>query len=760
MTEPAGDKPTTPPGAPATGAGQAAISFVLVTICWTLLIGFLAGWDYYHARQSALNNARTAARHSYAKDLTFRKWATGHGGVYAPVTPTNPPNDNLAHVPERDLTTPSGRALTLINPAYMLRQIHQLADDTFGTRAHITSLQPIRPGNAPDPWEIEALEAFERGKTEVSALQKIDGEPYLRLMRPMLVEAGCLKCHAAQGYRMDDIRGGISVAIPWAPYRAELRTYLLLHIVGYGGLWSLGLLGIAVSRKRLRDHLRDRDRAETELRRSEARYQSLFANHHSTMLLIDPETARVIDANPAAQAYYGYSQVELRGMPLANINTLSPEEIRAEMDNARQQLRNHFEFRHRLADGKVRDVEVFSGPIEFDGQPYMYSIIHDITARKEAEARLKHWHEMMNYIIEHDPNAIAVLDRDFNYLFVSNRFLTDYKITRQDIIGKNHYEIFPEIPQYWREVHRRALAGEALGAEDEPFERADGRTDYVRWQCRPWLEQEGSIGGIVLYTEVVTARKEAEIALEQRTRELEERGSELERFNYTVSHDLKSPLVTVKAFLGFLEQDIASGNAARIETDIAHMRGAAEKMGILLDELLEMSRIGRVVNPPEEIAFDQLLQEVLSLMAGPLAEKEVRIERDEQGPKLFGDRARLLEIWQNLIENAVKYMGDQGAPRIQLGVEETGGETVFFVRDNGMGIDPRYREKIFGLFEKLDAKSEGSGLGLALVKRIVELYGGRIWVESEGARKGSSFRFTLPGALNCRPPDGLKRDET
>lgn len=748
MTEPSSDRATTAPGARPPGAGQFAGTFVLVGVCWTLLILVLAGWDYYHARQSALNNARTAARHSYAKDLTFRKWATGHGGVYAPVSPANPPNANLAHVPERDIHTPSGRPLTLINPAYMLRQIHELADDTFGTRAHITSLRPIRPGNAPDPWEIATLEAFARGESERSELQDIDGEPYLRLMRPVLVDAGCLKCHAAQGYQVNDIRGGISVAIPWAPYRAELRTYLLFHLIGYGGLWSLGMLGIGLSRRRLQNHLAERHQAEVRLRQSEARYHSLFANHHSTMLLIDPETARVIDANPAAQAYYGYSQVELRGMPLANINTLSPEEIRAEMDNARQQLRNHFEFRHRLADGKVRDVEVFSGPIEFDGQPYMYSIIHDITARKEAEARLKHWHEMMNYIIEHDPNAIAVLDRDFNYLFVSNRFLTDYKITRQDIIGKSHYEIFPEIPQYWREVHRRALAGEILGAEDEPFERADGRVDYVRWQCRPWHERDGSIGGIVLYTEVVTARKEAEIALEQKARELEERSTELERYNYTVSHDLKSPLVTVKSFLGFLEQDIAAGDAARIGTDIAHMRGAAEKMGRLLDELLEMSRIGRVVNPPEEISFRRLLQEVLSLMAGPLTERGVTIESTEQGPNLFGDRPRLLEIWQNLIENAVKYLGDQDAPRIRLGVEETGGETVFFVRDNGIGIDPRYREKIFGLFEKLDGKSPGSGLGLALVKRIVELYGGRIWVESEGAGKGSCFRFTLPGALH------------
>ena len=114
---------------------------------------------------------------------------------------------------------------------------------------------------------------------------------------------------------------------------------------------------------------------------------------------------------------------------------------------------------------------------------------------------------------------------------------------------------------------------------------------------------------------------------------------------------------------------------------------------------------------------------------------------------LFGDLPRLVEIWQNLVENAVKYMGSQVKPSIKLGLEQVAGETVFFVRDNGIGIDTRYHENIFGLFNKLDSASEGSGLGLALVKRIVELYGGRIWVESQGSGQGSCFRFTLPGAL-------------
>jgi signal transduction histidine kinase len=128
----------------------------------------------------------------------------------------------------------------------------------------------------------------------------------------------------------------------------------------------------------------------------------------------------------------------------------------------------------------------------------------------------------------------------------------------------------------------------------------------------------------------------------------------------------------------------------------------------------------------------------------------VAIQVEAPPLSLLGDRPRLEEIWQNLVENAVKYMGDQPSPRIELGVEGRGAGSVFFVRDNGMGIDPRFHTKVFGLFEKLDATSEGTGLGLALVKRIVEIHEGRIWLESEGLGQGTCVRFTLPLALKGR----------
>ncbi len=229
--------------------------------------------------------------------------------------------------------------------------------------------------------------------------------------------------------------------------------------------------------------------------------------------------------------------------------------------------------------------------------------------------------------------------------------------------------------------------------------------------------------------------------------ELQQRTAEMERFTYTVSHDLKSPLVTISAFLGYLEADISKNDQVRINEDMGYIRNAADKMGTLLTELLQLSRVGRVVSPSVRVSFEDVVNEALQLVAGLIHERGVRVTLSAERVMFFGDRSRLVELFQNLVENAAKYMGDQAEPCIAVGIERQGGETVFFVRDNGIGVDMRYSDKIFGLFNKLDAASEGSGLGLTLVKRIVELQGGRIWVESDGIGHGSCFRFTLPRAL-------------
>jgi signal transduction histidine kinase len=242
----------------------------------------------------------------------------------------------------------------------------------------------------------------------------------------------------------------------------------------------------------------------------------------------------------------------------------------------------------------------------------------------------------------------------------------------------------------------------------------------------------------------ISQRKWVETEREKLINELEEKNGELERFTYTVSHDLKSPLITIKGFLGFLEKDAASGNVVRLKSDIQRIANATDKMQLLLNELLELTRIGRLMNPYQAIHFEELAREAVELVHGQIQSKGIQVSIQENLPTIHGDRQRLIEVVQNLIDNAAKFTGSQTSPRIEIGQNGyEDGKPIFYVKDNGIGIDLVHHDRIFGLFNKLDANSEGTGIGLALVKRIVEVHGGRIWVESE-AQNGATFFFTLP----------------
>lgn len=249
-----------------------------------------------------------------------------------------------------------------------------------------------------------------------------------------------------------------------------------------------------------------------------------------------------------------------------------------------------------------------------------------------------------------------------------------------------------------------------------------------------------------LYDEMARKISQLEVAEKEQEAliaELETKNAELERFSYTVSHDLKGPLWTIKGFLGFLRQGLDRGNVEQAKADLEKISSAADRMGRLLDELLELSRIGRIAHPPEAVPFAELAREAV---AAVVPGDGVRIDVGDDLPIVYGDRVRLLEVVENLVVNAVKFMGDQAAPRVEIGARRDDGETVFYVGDNGTGIDPRYHEKVFGLFERLNPDVDGTGIGLAIVRRIVGVHGGRIWIESAGEGRGSTFCFTLPVA--------------
>lgn len=241
----------------------------------------------------------------------------------------------------------------------------------------------------------------------------------------------------------------------------------------------------------------------------------------------------------------------------------------------------------------------------------------------------------------------------------------------------------------------------------------------------------------------ITKRKHSEEMRESLMEELQQKNTEVERFVYIVSHDLKSPLITIGGFIGFLKRALKSGKAEEIKMYIKRIEQAADKMQTLLGELLRLSRIGHVRNPFEDVSLKEIAEEAVEILFLENKDTKIKVNISSKLPVISGDRVKLMEVFQNLMENAIKFMGKQSSPCIDVGVRTQGQEQVYFVQDNGAGVKADYFEKIFNIFDRVNPKIEGTGVGLAIVKRVVELHHGRVWVESAGEGKGSTFCFTL-----------------
>jgi len=502
-------------------------------------------------------------------------------------------------------------------------------------------------------------------------------------------------------------------------------------------------LGIVTARKR----------AEEALRESEMNYRELAESIGDIFFAMD-SNLKYMYWNNASEAVTRISASDALGKSLydifPDIKGTAQEALYLQVLTTHQAGIVAAEYR---LSGEPRFFEISAYP----SRRGLSVFARDVTARKQAEEALRKSEARIRSLFDHQVAGMVITSPEHGWLDVNDTWCRMIGYSREELAHRNWADqTHPEDLAADLAQFNRLLSGEIdRYSLEKRFIRKDGTVLFAEISVGCVRRPDGSADYIVGLATDITERKRAEEALQQSALELQEKNAELERFLYTASHDLKSPVVTVRTFLGYLEQDLAAADAGRIEKDARFIRAAVDKMGRSLDELLEISRIGRVVSPPVRVALRSLVDDALSAVAGRIAERGVTVKVDDQGGALHGDRLRLAEVWQNLVENACKFMGDQKEPRIEIGVEARGAETVFFVRDNGIGLDPHYHTKVFDLFEKLDPNAEGTGLGLALVKRIVELYQGRIWVESSGQGQGACFYFTLPGAVND-PKEGKK----
>ncbi|MCE5299957.1 MAG: PAS domain S-box protein [Spirochaetia bacterium] len=493
------------------------------------------------------------------------------------------------------------------------------------------------------------------------------------------------------------------------------------------------------------------EQARRALAESRELYSNLVETAHELVWKTDTQ-GRYVYINRAVESILGYKPEEMIGKRLADFQDAEDvkkyhKQVKAEMDKygciyGFEVVQKHKNGKDVVLSYNISTITDESGrPIAAQG------MAQDVTEKSETEEKIRSlFFGMAEGVALHDyilgPGGIPV---DYRIVDVNPQYEKIVGMTKKAVTGKTSREAYgTQEPAYLDEYIKSFKTGD-FHIFETCFEPPD---KYFSISVSPW----GRNGFAAIFTDI-SARKKHDSEREKLIKELEEKNAEMERFVYTVSHDLKNPLLTISGFSGLLGEHAESGNKQEIKNDLHFILNAAASMKKMLEDVLEISRIGRVVNVAEKVMFIDVIKDALEILAGDIkmsgADVSVTGAASEKSAEnlLFVDRHRYAEAIQNLVHNAIKFSRPGVKPVVEIGVKKRYNDyiRVYYVKDNGIGIDSRYWKKIFELFERLDQSVEGTGIGLPVVKRIVELHGGRIWVESEGPDKGSVFYFTIGG---------------
>jgi PAS domain S-box-containing protein len=627
------------------------------------------------------------------------------------------------------------------------------------------------------------------------------------------------------------------------------------------------------------EDITERKKAEEKILASETRFRSTLENMLEGCQIIGFDwkyifinTAAANDGKSTPEKLVGHTMMECYpGIEKTELFVLLNKCM---FDRISQKFDNEFMY----PDGSVGWFSLSIQPIP-EG---IFILSLNVTERKKAIEELYHSEQRLKLFVEYAPAAIAMFDKDMRYIALSNRFLIDYNIKEKNIIGKSHYEIFPEITEEWRQIHQKCLAGGTATAEEDPFPRAEGGTDWVHWEIHPWYEKSGTVGGILLFSEVITDRKNAAEEIKKLNSELEMRvvaatkeltdlynnapcgyhslnntgifehinetelkwlgytrdeligkmnildilteesketfkktfpnfmksgilkdlemdfirkdrsiisvlvnatavldndgkyyksrstlldnterkqaeielkianeklvaaNKELEAFSYSVSHDLRAPLRGILGFTRILDEEYSGHLDSEGKRICQVITQSAEKMGQLIEDLLAFSRFGRTEMHFVKIDMQKLIETTFFELTSNENTSRIKFIVNEI-PAITGDLNLIKQVWINLVSNAIKYSSRKEMAIIEVGAQEKETEVVYYIKDNGVGFDMKYADKLFGVFQRLhsDKEFEGVGAGLATVQRIVFRHGGKIWADAI-KEEGATFYFSLP----------------
>ncbi|MBF0340876.1 MAG: PAS domain S-box protein [Magnetococcales bacterium] len=751
--------------------------WVVPFLIWTGILVASYVWNVANLDRQGMEMAINRGRVVFQYVETVRHWNAQHGGVYVPMSETTPPNPYL-DPRNRDLVCNSGIHLTRLNPAYMTRQIAEVAMKNGGTIMHLTSLKPLRPENAPDPWERESLVSFESGARE--RLSLLDGDPALyRFMAPLTTRAACLGCHAHQGYREGDVRGGLSITFPATDIldamRDQKQVVLIYHAVAWL-LWTLLSLVLLTQMRaamlRLQsenEHQESLVAARTAELVSEMRHRQHMGEQlrtitqalHDAIVSVSAD-GRIVFWNRAAETIFGYARDEVIGQPMT---FLVPERYRIPHATGMKMFHSTgadlsagrtFEAFGCHRNGGEIPVEIsVSSWTDGDDQLFFAAVLRDVSERKRAEDALRKSRENLAKAQE-----LAHLG-SWEWEIAQDRLTWTDEVYR--IFGARPGEFVADYGTFESMIHledrlrvRDAVARSLEDAEipyvvEHRILRPDGAVRTVVEVGEVRHDVTGRPVSMVGTVQDITDRKRFEEELRRAKEEAEAGNRAKSEFLAVMSHEIRTPM---NAIIGFSDLLASSRLDAEQREWVNGVLIASQGLVGLINDMLEwaLSRSGEGGVEKTDFRVGRLVEDLAAASRVQAKRKGLRLQTriaNDVPDRVQGDEKALRLVLRNLLGNAVKFtaQGEIGL-EVDAGEESEQGRMVrFAVRDAGIGIPPDKQALIFAPFTQLDSshsrKFGGTGLGLALCSRLVERAGGRIWVEST-VGVGSVFYFTMP----------------
>jgi len=411
------------------------------------------------------------------------------------------------------------------------------------------------------------------------------------------------------------------------------------------------------------------------------------------------------------------------------------------------------EHRLKAKDGSWTWIRDVGEVVERDerGEPKRMIGVHvDIDALMRTQREIASLEENLRLFIRHTPAAVAMFDRDLHYIVASEGWHEQYNLRHEDIVGRSHYDVFPSIPDRWRDIHKRVLEGQTLSAERDYFIREDGDEQWIRWELRPWRDSSGDVGGLVMFTEVITDQIHYERTLEAAKRAAEAASTAKSEFLANMSHEIRTPMTAILGFTDLLlEPDLATDEHAE---HVATIRNNAAHLLEIINDILDMSKIeaGRMTTERVRISPARVIHDVASLSSARAADKNIELRVDFQTPtpaRLHTDPTKLRQILVNLVGNAVKFT-EEGGVEIRVRYDTDDRRLDIAVADTGIGMSTEQLDAVrrFEAFTQADSSTTrrfgGTGLGLRISNSLAKLLGGRIEIDSTQG-EGSVFTLAL-----------------